>query len=151
MGSRFASWRTLSSGDKYRLLVCVLGLGATHVALAALGYARTRRLVDRLTRRQDTRPASETDLEQARSLARLAAIAGHHGLVDATCLRQSLLLYGWLRRRGLNPSLQLGVNQHKAPFQAHAWVELEGKRLLKSDAGHDAFTQPPPRRRSGKG
>ena len=70
---------------------------------------------------------------------RLAAIAGRHGAVEATCLRQSLLVYGALRSRGLEPRLHLGLKPADGPFQAHAWVELDDQRLLPGDAGHLAF------------
>ena len=73
-----------------------------------------------------------------------SAIAGRHGAVQATCLRRSLLLLGLLRRRGLRPVLQLGVAGRSGPFQAHAWVELDGERLLPGDAEHRPFSRPGP-------
>ena len=75
----------------------------------------------------------------AKALAELAAIAGQHGAVEATCLRRSLLLHGWLRWRGLRPTLHLGVTERAGPFLAHAWVELEEQRLLASDEGYHPF------------
>ena len=85
---------------------------------------------------------SEADIADAKALAELAAIAGRHGMVEATCLRRALLLYAWLRWRGLRPVLLLGVMERGGPFQAHAWVELEGERLLPSDAGYRPFASP---------
>lgn len=84
--------------------------------------------------------ATVRDIAYAKRIAELAAIAGANGPVEATCLRQSLLVYGWLRRKGLQPVLQLGVADARgATFTAHAWVELEGERLRPGDAGHRAF------------
>ncbi|MBN8491246.1 MAG: lasso peptide biosynthesis B2 protein, partial [Burkholderiales bacterium] len=66
--------------------------------------------------------------------------AGLHSLGEGACLRRALLLHGWLRRRGLQPVLQLGVPaEGGAAFRAHAWVELEGAPLLASDAGYRPF------------
>lgn len=142
MGSRLAGWRTLTWKDRRRLVGCIAGLTTVHAVLALAGYSRTRSLIEALTRGKGKRPASRTDIEAAQSFARLASIAGRHGMVEATCLRQSLLLYGCLRQRGLSPSLHLGLKRHDGPFHAHAWVELEGTPLLPADAGHHAFFKP---------
>lgn len=139
MGRRLAGWRALNWRERGALAMCACGLAGIHLALALLGYKRTRRVVEALSQRKNRRAATENELAAARRLAQLAAIAGRHGAVEATCLRQSLLLYGWLRRRGLNPQLQLGIKPADGPFQAHAWVELGGARLNSSDEGHIAF------------
>lgn len=113
-----------------------------HLLLAVLGYTRTRRLVERFSRHRRPRSASAEEIADARVMAGLAAIAGRRGLLETTCLRRSLFLYGWLRRRGLQPVLQLGMPaspRRGARFEAHAWVELEGCLLLESDAGFRAF------------
>lgn len=144
MGRRLQRWRALDRRDRTRLLGCVLGLWLVHASLALLGYGRSRALVERLSTRVPTHPASAAELADAQALARLAASAGHHGMGPATCLRRALLLHGWLRRRGLHPVLQFGLPADApAPvagaFSAHAWVELEGQRLLDADAGYRPF------------
>ena len=140
MGRRLRAFSVLSWRDKRRLLTCTALLSLIHAALALAGYRRTRALIERLTRRRTFHPASASEIEDARALARLASIAGRHGPVEATCLRQALLLTAWLQRKGLQPTLQLGVPQQAhAGFQAHAWVELDGARLLDSDVGFKSF------------
>jgi hypothetical protein len=139
MGQRYARWRALAWRDRFRLGACALGLGITHLGLALFGYVRLRGMIERATRHPLPRAATPAEIRDAQALATLAAIAGRHGAVEATCLRQSLLLYAWLRRRGLRPALELGVKERDGPFQAHAWVELEGVPLLPADAGHRAF------------
>ena len=141
MGHRLDRWRALAWRDKGRLLACAAGLWVLHAGLACFGYGRMRQFVERHSRHPAPRPASAADLTAARALAVLAAMAGNHALPgDATCLRRALLVHGWLRRRGLRPALQLGVREeHTGPFQAHAWVELEGAPLMESDAGYRPF------------
>jgi hypothetical protein len=139
MGRRLAGWRALFWRERACLLACGAGLTLVHVALALFGYGRTRRMVDVVTKRTDTRPATAADITHARALAKLASAAGRHGVVDARCLRQSLLLYGWLQWRGLRPALQLGVKEDPGQLSAHAWVELEGTRLLSIDSGFRSF------------
>lgn len=146
------SWQaliTLGHADRLRLLASVLGLPIIHGLLAVAGYGRVRRWLEQWTARPGARAADARDLERARALARLVAIAGRRGAVEATCLRQSLLLFAWLRRRGLRPTLQLGVADRTGGFQAHAWVELEGHALLQRDAGYRPFVSPSRGQRAG--
>ena len=142
MGHRLERWRALDWRQRRRLLGCSLGLAVIHASLAVAGYTRTRAAIERLSQHRQPRTASAAELADARDLARLAAIAGRHGAVQATCLRRSLLLLGLLRRRGLRPVLHLGVKEREGPFQAHAWIELEGSPLLPGDAGHRSFVAP---------
>lgn len=141
MGHRLGGWRRLSWPERLTFLLCSAGLASTHFSLALFGYKRTRRMVEAITRRARQHPATQDEINAARHLANLAAIAGRHGAVAATCLRQSLLVYGWLRWRGLDPKLLLGVMSTAVPFQAHAWVELEGQRLRGTDVDHIAFRE----------
>lgn len=134
----FATWRKLTGRDRLRLASCTLGLAGIHASLAVFGYVRTRKWVEAATSRP-THGVTAEQLADSIALARLARIAGRRGIVDATCLRQSLLLHGWLRLRGLRTSLQLGVKEHPAGFRAHAWVELEGTRLSPSDEGYSVL------------
>lgn len=144
MGGRLERWRALDGRDRRRLLGCMAGLPLMHAGVAVFGYKRMRSAVERWSRHPAPRPANVEEIADAQALARLAAIAGRRGMVEATCLRRSLLLYGWLRRKGLRPQLQLGVPESTVPgakFEAHAWVELEGIRLLDSDDGYRPFSR----------
>ena len=142
MGHRLDRWNALDWPARRCLIACAAGLCGMHAALALFGYKHTRRMIERGSRHPQPRAASEADIADAKALAELAAIAGRHGMVEATCLRRALLLYAWLRWRGLRPVLLLGVMERDGPFQAHAWVELEGERLLPSDAGYRPFASP---------
>ena len=149
MGRRLQRWRALDGRDRWRLIGCVVGLWFVHASLAVFGYGRTRRMIERVSRRTPARAAMSAEIADAQALARLAASAGANALGEATCLRRALLLHGWLRRRGLRPVLLLGLPADApvpAPgrFSAHAWVELEGVRLLESDAGYRPFVPASP-------
>ena len=144
MGRRLQRWRALDGRDRWRLIGCVVGLWFVHASLAVFGYGRTRRMIERVSRRTPARAATPAEIADAQALARLAASAGANTLGEATCLRRALLLHGWLRRRGLQPTLLLGLPANAAApaagdFSAHAWVELEGVPLLESDAGYRPF------------
>lgn len=51
---------------------------------------------------------------------------------DTRCLMRSLTLLAMLTRRGTDAVLVLGINRSEE-FGAHAWLELDGKPLLKPE------------------
>ncbi|MEM9532095.1 MAG: lasso peptide biosynthesis B2 protein [Pseudomonadota bacterium] len=61
----------------------------------------------------------------------------------STCLSRSVALARHLRQLGLPAQLRLGAHpeQPARPFQAHAWVELDGCLLL-PDSGHQPLETP---------
>lgn len=122
-------WAELPAGDRLRLPLMMAALPLVSFWLQRSGYQRTRRMVERLSLNPRPQAATEADLAYARRMAWLAALAGRRGPMEATCLRQSLLVYGLLRRRGLSPEIKLGVQGGTTGFDAHAWVELDGHPL----------------------
>lgn len=114
-----------------------------HLLLATAGFARTKSLLERLSRSPTRRRTTPVELEAARNLAGLASIAGRHGLIPATCLRQSLLIHFLLRRDGLLPVLKIGVRRQEGVFDAHAWVELDGTPLDQAEVAHSALSAYP--------
>jgi len=122
-------WWALKDGDRLRLPMLMLALPLASLTLRLAGYKRTRRLVEWLSGHRHPRAANQQDLETAHRLAQLAAIAGRRGPVQATCLRQALVVYGMLRLRGLRPEFKFGVRGEGDGIGAHAWVELEHRSL----------------------
>jgi hypothetical protein len=139
MPRRLRGWLALDWRERAQLLGLMASLAVVHGLLALAGYVRTRRWVERFSAGGARRAATAEDLQAARRLARLAEVAGRHGPVRATCLRQALVLHGWLRRRGLKPEIVIGVRRDgEAPLDAHAWVELEGASIDVAHAVHRA-------------
>lgn len=56
-------------------------------------------------------------------LERFAAAAYRLLPISATCLRESLVLYALLRRRGAAPTFRIGIRKTGTALAAHAWVE----------------------------
>jgi hypothetical protein len=100
-------------------------LAATDLALRFLGFARSVGIARRLAQRKRTAPTNTASLVPA--VCRRVAMAGVFYPGRARCLEQSLALYVLLRRRGVPANLKLGVQPY--PFNAHAWVELDGVAL----------------------
>ena len=121
------------------MLMMLFGLPMTAAGVRFFGYVKTRHWLEHRSQSDAIRVATPADLASAENLARLAAIAGRHGAISATCLRQSLLVYWLLRRRGLSPELKIGVRKQAAVVDAHAWVELEGQSLDPTEITHRPF------------
>ena len=54
-------------------------------------------------------------------------------VVHVNCLSRSLALCYLLRREGLDACLRLGGRRQGKSFEAHAWVELNGRVFDTSD------------------
>lgn len=139
IGARhLARWWALPARERWLFPLLLLMLPLVSLGLSLLGYRRMLALVERLGHRRQCHPATAAELEHARRLATLLAIAGRRGL-PATCLRQALLLHLLLRRRGLSPQLLLGLRRTDGQPAMHAWVELEGTSLDPSPLEHAPF------------
>ena len=142
MGRSLARWRALTGQQKVQLTWLAVALPATGALIRLFGFQRAAKICARLGGQAPLRPSSAQDLEQAQAFARLAGIAGRHGPVATTCLRQSLVVRAWVRRRGLDAQLRIGVRKQGDKFDAHAWVELDGVPLAQPRLDHAAFQAP---------
>jgi len=101
------------------------------ISLRFAGYKRSRSVLAALSRSRS--PAtSDTDINQvAEQMARVVGVAGRRSPWPTTCLRQALMLWFLLTRRGIVCELRVGVeNSVTTGFVAHAWVELQGRVLI---------------------
>lgn len=131
---RLATWLAFSNEERRTLIGLMVGLPLVAALIRIAGVMRTLRIVERTSERQPLHTLTEHDVASARSLVQLAATAGARGLIGATCLRQSMLVYWLLRRRGLSPEFQIGVQRVGADLDAHAWIELQGYALGSRDS-----------------
>jgi hypothetical protein len=118
----------LSRSDRRLLFQSVLLLPVIHFGLLLLGYYRLREVMEKLIPLKTIdRSVSETKvLQRARQVARIVSVAAQHGLYKATCLRRSLLAWGFLRRARIQSEICFGVRMSNGKLEAHAWVEYNG-------------------------
>ena len=60
---------------------------------------------------------------------RLVDIASRYPFRWALCLPRSLALLWWLKARGIQADLRIGVRKEGQELIAHAWVEYQGRVL----------------------
>lgn len=116
------------------LLQSLLLIPTISLLLRTLGFQRSLSLVDRLSRRRSQAVPSRTEQADAAAICRLVGMASRHGLCAATCLRQALVLWFLLRRRGMPAELRIGVRKTAEGLEAHAWVESDGRVLDGTDS-----------------
>ncbi|HPW32462.1 MAG TPA: lasso peptide biosynthesis B2 protein [Arenimonas sp.] len=139
--SRLKKWRALAFREKMLFLMFIFCLPLVAFAIRYFGYLRTRHFLSRFVSRNTLHQADATELAQAQRKAELLSMAGRHGWISATCLRQSVLLEFLLQRKGLAAEIKIGVRKQDALFDAHAWVELNGIPLAQDDLEHHRVLQ----------
>lgn len=142
MASRLLRWRTLPRRERRDSFILLLLQSMVSAGLRTIGYRRTLALLTATSHGSLTDPHRPDALKGAHRLAELAKAVGQHGVIETTCLRQSLAVYWLLRRRGLQPQVKLGVGRlGDAPPDMHAWVELDGEALAQPGLRHAAFAE----------
>jgi hypothetical protein len=112
------------SPNRQTALKIGFALTVASAALPVLGVRRTTALIGKLVPPSTDGPPLNPS-QQARGLAERIAAVAKRIPGKPTCLPQALVLQAGLRRRGIESLLRLGVRQVE-PFEAHAWVEVDG-------------------------
>ena len=117
----------LSPEDRVLFLKLWSLLPLVAALLRLLDYPRTLRLLSAGHRPRPRRVDLPQDsMSYALRLGRLARMAGRYVPTNGSCLRQSLLVWWLLRRKGMPAELRIGVRTQEG-FAAHAWVEVDGQ------------------------
>jgi Transglutaminase-like superfamily len=103
------------------------------------GFVRTKTWLQRQFLEQDLPPIATQNEKRAASAARMVRAAGRVGVSRATCLEESLALWWLLGKKGIAADLRIGVRKTQEKFEAHAWVEYEGKALNEPETQHQHF------------
>ncbi len=138
-GRAYARWLALDWRERRLLLGLMIGLPMIAATLRLFGVFRTQRWLERLSNNAAARDLNSDALRSAERLAELAEIAGRRGPISVTCLRQALMVYWLLRRRGFAPELKIGMRSQDGVMDGHAWVELGGVALNQPNLSHVAF------------
>ena len=134
------SWqrfRRLSSREKAWFLQALGLLPVTVVALRLVSLRRWQSLLSRFLPR-GLNPA--VDFASAEAASRMTNAAARRCFPQPNCLSRSVVLWWLLQRQGIPGELRFGSVREKGQFEAHAWVELEGRVLDQSDAEFHRFT-----------
>ena len=133
--------RSLSASEWSLLLLSVFMLPLIAMLVRFSGYNRTKALLNKcISTRSGHDNLQQAGSDQAYSIARMVSVASRYGPWRANCLKQSLLLWWLLARRGLESEIRFGVwKEADEDFEAHAWVEFNGFNLCDSDILQQKF------------
>ena len=131
-------WSRLSAGERRAFASALWLVPALHIAVRLRGFQKVRRWVEA------TVPAPRAVYGSTAERIRIGVVSVNRvkqfSMLRGNCLSQSLALTRMLRRRGIAPELCVGVRSTKPHFDAHAWVEFEGRVLNDSQDVHTRFT-----------
>jgi len=107
------------------------------VALRIRSLPALQQTIDRLPQRRVVRDSSE--------LIAWAVAAAARQLHASNCLIEAVACHALLRRNGYPSRLCIGVRP-AAPIEAHAWIELNGVRVIGDFAPPEFVALRPPAR-----
>jgi Transglutaminase-like superfamily len=139
---RLHKFRRLPLRYKHLLVKSIVLLGLVRVGLWLLRFQTLRRLLAYTTRgHAEAKGGDQASINQ---VARAVTVASRY-VPAATCLTQALAAQILLSRRGHPASLRIGVGRSEAgEFQAHAWVECQGKIVIGGAQALSRYTPFPP-------
>ncbi len=142
MNKRVAQLKALSWYEWQLLLTAMLLLPLTALALRLFGFKRTQTFMSRFVHAdRGMNLPKGCGLQEVRGIARMVGVAARHGFYRANCLKQSLVLWWLLTRRGILSEIKIGVNRAGAgTLNAHAWVECGGHPLSDSEDVRQQFS-----------
>lgn len=122
--------------ERDSFVLATILLPITTLSVRALGFWRCYSLVAGKAMRSVRRHADADHRISAHVARGVRRAAAWTALLPADCLPRSLVLFGLLRRVGVDASFRLGVRALTGRFEAHAWVEVGG-RPVDEDAPAD--------------
>ena len=99
------------------------------LGLKTIGFRRCHNLLGRVAGRCATRGAVTDVPSVAQCTVTIVRVAARHTMGNPNCLSQSLVCWTLLRRQGIQSVLQIGTRRENGKFEAHAWVEYDGRVL----------------------
>jgi hypothetical protein len=125
-------WFSLTRNERRLVISAAALIATTAVGVRLLGIRRLLKWADRPIGRSEHATAECATAEHAQNAEMEALViavdrAGRY-VPGGTCLAKALALARMLRARGIAADVRVGVRT-AGGFDAHAWIECEGKRL----------------------
>jgi hypothetical protein len=126
-----------SASRRWLLCKAVCRLAMTSVGLRLFSFKRLQNFIQaEPSRKSENRRYDPQELAEA-------LLRGSRYVPGSTCLAQALAGQWLLLGEGYAPELRIGVSTANG-FEAHAWLELEGKVLIGGPEESARFTPFPP-------
>jgi Transglutaminase-like superfamily len=136
-------WRRFSELGGYRrgaIMEAATGLTVGWVGLRLVGFRRWKAALEWLVPRSPHQDFGGRAGETVDLLAQSESSAARNLPFRTNCLERSLVLWWLLRRRGIDAELRIGARKDAPNFEAHAWVECNGRVINEPGETHLHFT-----------
>ena len=121
------TWHSLSKSDRALVIKTTFLLPIVATSLKTVGLRRTQSWLTRNSFGPIVPPAEQTRANVRRA-AQMVAVACRRHPLRSSCLPRTLVLWSFLRRRGIAADVRIGARcDSKGEFQAHAWLEWNGE------------------------
>jgi len=127
-------WK-LSGPERRYFFMGALLLPATVVSLRMFNFRSVQRSLERWYS-DAVRTGARDDtaiFAEVQTASRMVDAASRYGVARGNCLSKSITLWWLLRRQGIPVQLRFGARKTGARFEAHAWVELDGRVINDSE------------------
>ena len=138
MWERLRRFRELPAPARRIFLRAAALLPWVALRLRVQGFRVTKNWLQSFAKNNSANNSQET-AEQAQLTVRMVRAAARHGIGHPSCLEESLVLLHFLNAQGIAAQLRIGVKKNAPRFEAHAWVECDGKPLNEREALHDHY------------
>ena len=138
ISSMLGKWRRLSRDERRTFMLALVMVPAMHVIVRVIGFNQLQQRIA-----NTAPPAGHADNDTTRWLRTCVVSINRvkrFSILRGNCLSQSFALIWLLRRRGIDPTLRLGARVTGPKFDAHAWVEYDGRVLNDTQDVHTRFT-----------
>lgn len=123
--NRWQKWNNLDRQQQKLFFYSLVYLKAITILLFLFRYQALHNFLKSRVPLKKTVPSSIA-ISQASEIAEVVELAAKRRVVNATCLRRSMVLWYLLRRGGIDSNLRLGVRKDRSEIKGHAWVEIDG-------------------------
>ena len=128
MWNAFQRYRALDPQARALFRQALLLLPWTALSLRFRGFKKTQSLLEsRLATRVSLN--SDSSLETVQRTCRMVRAAARYGVVQPSCLADSLTVWYLLQKQHVPANLKIGVRKQAHKFEAHAWVEYQGSAV----------------------
>ena len=139
--TKIAKFFALPAEQKKLILSAAILLPIADVSLRIFGYRKTQQALTHIIGNQKKQTPPDTEqFTQAQQVAYCVRNAAQNGPYRSTCLRESLVTWWLLQRKGISTILKIGVAKENGDFKAHAWVEMSGIPIIDAESTQVTFT-----------
>lgn len=119
----------LKSNERYLLIETFLLLNLIRISFLVLKFPALQNILNKISQFNPHEIVCSEELTD--KIVWRVEISSQLSPGGVKCLARALLVHTLMKRAGFNPILRIGVTDNPLKnFQAHAWVEYEGKIVI---------------------